>query len=97
MVGARLRIPDRVAHLIRGLHPDIKRKVRAGLEAIIADPNIGKALKEELSGLRSYRIGRFRIVYRSAPEQGIEIVAVGPRSHIYQETYRLLRRRRESQ
>jgi mRNA interferase RelE/StbE len=88
----RLRIPDDVAALIRGLHPSIKRKVRAALAAIIDAPENGKALKDELAGLRSYRLGNLRIVYRLAKGRVIEVVAVGPRRHIYEDTYRRVRR-----
>jgi mRNA interferase RelE/StbE len=88
----RLRIPDDVAALIRGLHPSIKRKVRAALAAIIDAPENGKALKDELAGLRSYRLGNLRIVYRLAKGRAIEVVAVGPRRHIYEDTYRRVRR-----
>jgi len=85
----RLRIPDAVAELIRGMHPALKKKVKAGLSAIVSDPLSGKALKEELGGLRSLRVGKFRIIYRMAGKT-VEIVAVGPRRIIYQETHRLL-------
>jgi mRNA interferase RelE/StbE len=85
----RLRIPDTVAELIRGMHPLLKKKVKAGLAAVASDPDSGKALKEELEGLRSFRIGKFRIIYRTAGRT-VEIVAVGPRRIIYQETHRLL-------
>jgi mRNA interferase RelE/StbE len=84
-----LRIPDAVAELIRGMHPLLKKKVKTGLSAIASDPHLGKALKEELEGLRSLRIGKFRIIYRMAGKT-VEIVAVGPRKVIYQETHRLL-------
>jgi mRNA interferase RelE/StbE len=90
-VSHQLRIPNEVAELIRSLHPAIKRKVRAALQAIVEAPACGKPLKEELAGLRSYRIGRFRIVYRIAENRSIEIVAIGPRSCIYEETYRKVR------
>ncbi len=53
----RLRVPGDVASLVHGLDPDLKRKLRAILDAIIADPSVGKALRHELAGLRSYRIG----------------------------------------
>jgi mRNA interferase RelE/StbE len=86
----RLRIPGDVARLIRGAHPELKRKIRGALGLIIADPDSGKALKEELSGLRSFRVGKFRVVYK-ASRRTIEIVAVGPRSKIYEETLRLIR------
>ena len=84
----RLRIPHEVAALVRGLHPVLKRKVRAGLEALLQDPCAGKALRNELQGLRSYRVGRFRIIYRLGDE--LEVVAFGPRGSIYAETYRQL-------
>ena len=91
MPERRLRVPGAVASLVQGLHPDLKRKLRAALDAIIADPSVGKALRDELAGLRSYRIGRFRLVYRVAGSI-IEIVAVGPRASIYEETWRRVRR-----
>ena len=88
----RLRVPRRLEELVRGLHPGLKRKVRAALDLIRTDPAAGKALRDELAGLRSLRVGRFRIVYRVAPGRVIELVTIGPRRTIYQETLRLLRR-----
>lgn len=90
----RLWIPNEVASLLRGLHPAIKRKIRAALSQIQKDAEAGKALKEELSGLRSYRVGRLRIIYRQGSRGVLEIVAVGPRSVIYEETLRLVTRER---
>ncbi|HVS66862.1 MAG TPA: type II toxin-antitoxin system RelE/ParE family toxin [Thermoanaerobaculia bacterium] len=90
----RLRIPTAVTERLRGLHPEIKGKVRAALIAVLADPHAGKALKDELEGLRSYRVGRYRVIYRIVRRGVIEVVAVGPRRRIYEETYRLLRRGR---
>jgi mRNA interferase RelE/StbE len=87
----RLRVPDEVALLVRGMHPDLKRKTRASLKTILADPSSGKALKNELAGLRSFRVGTFRVIYRVMRNM-IEIVAIGPRERIYEETYRLLKR-----
>ena len=82
----RLRVPHEVAALVRGLHPALKRKVRAALQAILDAPHSGKALRNELRGLRSYRVGRFRIIYRL--RRDVELVAIGPRDSIYVETYR---------
>jgi mRNA interferase RelE/StbE len=93
--GYKLRIPDEVVDLVRGLHPILKKKVRTGLQSVCNDPYSGKTLKDELGGLRSYRVGRLRIIYRLGPKKRIEIVAIGPRKSIYQETYRLLRKARE--
>jgi len=88
----RLRVPDEVATFLRGLHPRIKAKIKEGLRVISEDPNAGKALREELSGLRSFRVGRFRIVYRQGRGRVLEVIAVGPRQRIYEETFRLVRR-----
>jgi mRNA interferase RelE/StbE len=88
----RLRLPGDVAELVRGLHPELKRKIRAGLDVIRTEPVSGKALRDELTGLRSLRVGRMRIIYRIAPGRVIEVVTVGPRRTIYEETVRRLRR-----
>ena len=91
--AGRLRLPPEVVSLLRGLHPDLKRRLRAALDRIVADPSTGKALKAELAGLRSLRVGRIRIIYRESPD-AIDVVAVGPRKSIYEETLRLVRRER---
>ncbi len=88
-----LRVPDDVAHFLRKLHPVIKSHIRSGLGAILADPSCGKALKDDLAGLRSYRVKRYRIIYRvQRTKKYIDVVAVGPRRVIYEETLRLIHR-----
>jgi mRNA interferase RelE/StbE len=87
----KLRVPDTVAKLIRNLHPHLKKKVRASLQAIVSDPYSGKLLRDELAGLRSLRVSRFRIIYRISDKNLIEVVAIGPRENIYEETFRLLK------
>jgi mRNA-degrading endonuclease RelE of RelBE toxin-antitoxin system len=61
------------------------------LEVLRTQPDSGKALKGELAGWRSFRVGRFRIVYRPLASR-IDVAAIGPRASIYFETARLLRR-----
>lgn len=73
------------------MHPELKRRTGASLKTILADPSAGKALKEELAGLRSFRVGSVRIIYRVL-RNIVEIVAIGPRERIYEETYRRLKR-----
>ena len=88
----KLRVPDEIVALIRGCHPQLKRKIRAGLQHIVTEPESGKSLKDELEGLKSYRIRRFRIIYRISSKQIIDVVAVGPRNNIYEETYRIIKK-----
>ena len=89
---SRLRVPRDVAELIRGLHPQLKRKVRAALEEMLKDPRTGKALRAELAGLWSFRVGKFRLIYR-VERRHIGVIAFGPRDRIYEETYRLIARK----
>jgi len=88
----KLRIPDHIVSLIRGMHPLLKKRVKAVLKEISNDPYCGKALKEKLSGLRSYRIKRFRIIYKVSKKKQINIIALGPRKYIYEETFRIIRK-----
>lgn len=85
----KLRVPDNLAELIRHMHPHLKKKVKSSLQIILSDPETGKALKDELAGLRSFRVSRFRIIYRTTKKE-IEIIAIGPRENIYEETFRIL-------
>lgn len=89
----KLKVPDDIAELIRNMHPHLKKKVKASLQAILSYPYSGKALKEELAGLRSFRVGRFRVIYRISDRKLIEIVAIGPRKCIYEDTFWLLKRK----
>ena len=85
----KLKMTDETRELIRHLHPVMKQKVRVALVEILENPGCGKALRGELRGLRSFRVSKFRIIYR-AVAQVIEVVALGPRRSIYEETLRLL-------
>lgn len=86
-------MPEELASLIRGMHPSLKKKVRAFLEIILPDPTSGKMLRDDPAGLRSFKLGRFRVVYRVSRTE-VQVVAIGPRSRIYEETSRLVRQER---
>ncbi|MBI3608341.1 MAG: type II toxin-antitoxin system RelE/ParE family toxin [Nitrospirae bacterium] len=81
-----------MARQIAGLHPYLKRKVKACLRLMLSEPEIGKVLKDDLAGLRSFRVSRFRIIYRVSAAREIHLVAIGPRERIYEETSRLVRK-----
>jgi len=90
----RLMVPDELAELICGMHPYLKMKIKTSLKMILANPDEGKALKDELAGLRSFRVSKFRIIYRMQ-KNIIEIVAIGPRERIYEETLLLLKKEKQ--
>jgi len=88
----KLIVPREVQELIKRMHPSLKKKVKASLKIILSEPYAGKALMEELSGLRSFRISSFRIIYRVKEPELIELVALGPRERIYEETFRIVQK-----
>ena len=92
MPAPTLKLPDEVRDLIRQLHPDLKRKVRAALSDILEDPACGKPLERELKGYWSLQVGRSRIIYRPAEGGLVEIVAIGPRKSIYEDVARQILR-----
>ena len=72
-------------------YTQLKRKIKSALKRIIDDPIAGKSLRDELKGLKSFRLSRFRIIYRIYSKNIIEIIAIGPRKTIYEETYRMIK------
>jgi len=91
----KLVVPKDVKELIGTMHPSLKKKVKASLKIIVSEPYSGKGLKDELSGLRSFRISSFRIIYRIKEPEQIELVALGPRERIYEKTFRMIQKKME--
>ena len=87
----KIRVPHRVRELVREMHPHLKRKIKASMKIVLSNPDEGKALKDELAGLRSFRVGRLRIIYR-VERNIVEFVAIGPRERIYEETFLILKK-----
>ena len=83
MIRYRIEIPRVVRELIRHLPPELKAKVKTALRTIADDPRRAKELREELTGLRSHRIGRSRVIYRIEGSV-VQIIALGPRADIYE-------------
>ena len=82
------------ARLISKLPPEIKRLIRSTIDALLAKPEMGTELTGELDGYRSYRVRRYRIIYRVNDEEScIEVYHVGHRRDVYQTLRSLLSRR----
>lgn len=81
------------AREIRKLDSTTRRQVRAAVERLAEDPDRGKPLQLTLKGLRSWRTGDWRIVYRATHERlEILVVAVGHRREVYDQLRARLRR-----
>ncbi len=86
-------IPPHVAEVIRSLHPDLKRSIKAAVRAIATDPECGVPLLRELDGFWKYRVRRYRIVYAiDRKARVIRLMAVGHRRYVYEALTARLRR-----
>jgi addiction module RelE/StbE family toxin len=84
------RYTPECSRLISKLPPEIKRLVRSTVDALLTKHEIGTALTGELDGYRSYRVRRYRIIYRVNEEAScLEVYHVGHRRDVY-ETLRSL-------
>ena len=91
----KLRVVDDVAELFRTMHPEIKKKFKVSLQVILSNPYRVEALHDELEGPSSFRVSRFRIVCRISTRKQIDIIAIGPRERIYEETLRLISKKKK--
>jgi len=93
MPKARLkpRVRKPVVQYVRKLHPVLKKKIKTAITTLLENPESGKALRDELDGYFTYRVGRFRIIY-TIGSRTLDVYNIGPRRTIYEETYRLLKK-----
>ncbi|MBP7678012.1 MAG: type II toxin-antitoxin system mRNA interferase toxin, RelE/StbE family [Thermoanaerobaculia bacterium] len=76
---------------IRKLDPGTRNRVRAAVEELSRDPLQGRLLSFTLKGLRSWRTGDWRIIYKAEAERVVVVVVtVGHRRDVYERVRRLL-------
>jgi len=91
MKSLRIRLTPEAARLLSKLHPESKKLIKSALQELRQAPYSGHDLQEELSGFKSYRSKRYRILYRvNEEEQVIEVYYIGHRKDIYEQFKRLL-------
>ena len=84
MAEYRLLYSETSKTQISKLHPELKAIIRSRLDVIQEKPFSGKRLERELSGYRSLRAKRFRIIYKfNEAAKIIEIHYVGHRRDVY--------------
>ncbi len=88
----KLAASEDIRKLIRTMHPSLKKKIKSSLKIVLSDPHAGKALMGELAGLRSFKVSSLRIIYRIKDPNQIELVTIGPRERIYEETLRIIQK-----
>lgn len=90
MKSLKIRFTPEASRLISKLHPDTKKMIRAAVDELKSAPYAGSPLQGELSGFRSIKANRYRLLYNvNEDDYFIEILYVGHRRDIYEE-FRLL-------
>ncbi len=77
-----VRISHRAEKSLEALEARFREQLKAALRELSRNPLLGKKLKGELAGLRSYRLGAFRIVYRLTKE-AVEVAYIDHRKDVY--------------
>jgi mRNA interferase RelE/StbE len=90
MKNWEIKFTPEAARLSSKFHPENKKLIKTALKKLQQDPNLGEDLQEELSGFKSYKINRYRILYNINEEgNAIQIYYIGYRKDVY-EQFRLL-------
>jgi len=88
------RYTPECSRLISKLPPEIKRLVRSTVDTLLTKHDMGTELTGELDGYRSYRVRRYRIIYRvNEAESCLEVYHVGYRRDVYETLRSLLSRK----
>jgi mRNA interferase RelE/StbE len=81
---ARVVLARRVRSELLELNWPLIDAIRDALGFLERDPLVGHALRGRLTGLRSLRVGTFRIIYQLAEdEKTVRVVAIRHRSVAY--------------
>ena len=93
MIQWKIRLTTEAAKILSRLHPENKKLIKAALKQISQSPYSGTELQEELSGFRSFKPKRYRILYKpNEEEQTVEIFYIGHRTDVYEQFKRILNR-----
>lgn len=77
-----VRLSSRAEKALGKIEARFKNRLKEAIRELSENPLLGKKLKGEFEGLRSYRLGSFRIVFRSTREL-LEVVYIDDRKDVY--------------
>jgi mRNA interferase RelE/StbE len=86
---APVRFAPEAARLVGHLPPEVKKLIRSAVDHLRENPLAGSELSAELQGYRSYKVRRYRIVYRLS-ESFLEVYHIGHRRNVYEALRSLL-------
>jgi mRNA interferase RelE/StbE len=87
----RIRLTPEAAKGLSKFHPELKKLIKAGIKDLQSQPHAGHDLEEELSGFKSFRVKRYRIVYVvNEEENSLDVYHIGHRRDVYEQLRRML-------
>lgn len=92
MKDLRIRFTPEAARFIAKLHPESRKTVRQALDQIRRNPYSGHDLQEELSGFKSVKSKRYRVIYKvEERSSSVDVYVVGHRRDVYEQFRALLK------
>jgi mRNA interferase RelE/StbE len=89
---AAVKFTPEAARLFTVLPPENKKMIKDGLKILSQSPDSGGDLQEELSGFKSCKLKRYRVIYKFAEEENtIQVYYIGHRRDIYEQFNALLK------
>jgi mRNA interferase RelE/StbE len=81
----RIRFTETVAKALKQFHPANKKIIKSALKQLADNPYQGKSLQEDLEDFLSYKINRYRVIYKIDDEnKRINIFQIGHRRDVYE-------------
>jgi len=77
-----VELSHRAEKALEAVETRFRDRLKDAIRELANNPLAGKKLKGELAGLRSYRLGPFRIVYRFMRAR-VEVVFIDDRKDVY--------------
>lgn len=97
MKDMRIRFAPEAARFIAKVHPETRKMIRATLDQIRRNPAWGYDLQEDLSGFKSAKSKRHRIIYKlDELNNSIDVYVVGHRRDVYEQFRALLKSKKNT-
>jgi mRNA interferase RelE/StbE len=93
-MNSRVRVSEQVEGFVKGLAPDPKKALRAGIKGLARSGKNTRWLEGELAGWQRLRVGEFRVIYTevfAGGERILDCVFANRRSVVYDLFKELLR------
>jgi mRNA interferase RelE/StbE len=81
-VAKSVKLSNQASKAVDKADPPLRQTIKRAIQEIAVNPLIGIPLQGLLKGLRRYRVGSYRIVYRFTEEM-LEIVSINHRKDAY--------------